>query len=458
MSDHLPSSTRSSSSTQSDPSSVIKAWLASHPPRARSRRRSQSEGPSATLDPTHLNTSSPRPSKRVCLAQSKSAPVSPKHSSAVTRPLSTPPPFSLAHPTASQPNPAPLDPASSAATSSNPKPVQTQKDRPSYAKRRVKRILQIINTTFAVCEGNPSQSPAYPVHPIGVDRFLVPATFSDFRVLQNYKSRSDASRAIVNFERATTIPGHLQPTTCIRIKMLSREHEAIRPCVYIVMIARLRAAGWTLNNQRMVIEELGTACEFISIQLKLRLIEFIAIEGKTRHSGEQKVTHPEPDGSIYVQGQRIPFLIMEMANSQSDKSLDQKIRMWSHGTHDALKIILAFKIRPHPTAGFRVLASVVRLRKEIVPTAEDPQNYRMARDYLINEEEIYPSESDASFTMYRADMLPKGTVENTTPAAAPVTIGLFEFSVYAEAAVRIANEIKAGSQHSSHQGSPSPPP
>ena len=232
MSDHLPSSS----------SSCFNAWLASNPPRVHSRRRSQPEGLS---DTRNLRTSSPPPAKRVYLRQSKSAPVSPKSRPASAQLYSTP---------------APLDLAPSTTSAEPSKLAQNGRKSVSYAKRRAKRIVRIINATFAVCEGRPVKNPAYPVHQIDTDCFLIPATSSDYRLLRQYQHQTYALRARTRFERTAVLPGSAQSTPCISVKMPSPAHEALKPCMSAILL-RLTVAGWRLNNQLIEFEDSGNACE-----------------------------------------------------------------------------------------------------------------------------------------------------------------------------------------------------
>ncbi|KAL8669494.1 MAG: hypothetical protein Q9168_005916 [Polycauliona sp. 1 TL-2023] len=206
------------------------------------------------------------------------------------------------------------------------------------------------------------------------------------------------------------------------------------------MHPRLRGQAWILNNQRMKLVCGGSA----SVELKIRA------------GGEYKVTHPEPDQSIYVEGQSYPFLVMETANSQSQKELDFKVKQWTLGGHNHIKIIMTFKVLPHPTSGHRVLASVMRLHKVAKPTPGDPLNYKMVPKFLVENEEIAPATSNASFEITRADILPRDAVDDATMPANPVLIHLFEFDEHAQKAVAAANR-EAATSHSDHQGSATPP-
>ncbi|KAL8900907.1 MAG: hypothetical protein Q9207_005467 [Kuettlingeria erythrocarpa] len=71
----------------------------------------------------------------------------------------------------------------------------------------------------------PTRKLAYPVHKISEDVFLVPATYSDFRVLRAIQDWTNANQATTEFEKAARIPGYPAPTSCISVKMDKRLRE-----------------------------------------------------------------------------------------------------------------------------------------------------------------------------------------------------------------------------------------
>ncbi len=262
MSDHLPSSS----------SSCFNAWLASNPPRVHSRRRSQPEGLS---DTGNLRTSSPPPAKRVCLRQSKSAPVFPKSCPVSGDSSSTPAPFGAPPSTIS---------------AEVPKQLQPRRKPPSYVKRRAKRIIRIINATFAVCEGKPASSLAYPVHRIDVDNFLIPATRSDFETLRQYQGRSNALWAITRFERKAVLPGSTPSTPCISVKMPDFAHESLKTCVSDIGL-ELERAGWTLNGEPIEIEDCSNTSELNPHDLEQQSANQSSFSPNPGRSGQ-----PKPEG------------------------------------------------------------------------------------------------------------------------------------------------------------------
>ncbi|KAL8849176.1 MAG: hypothetical protein Q9221_005853 [Calogaya cf. arnoldii] len=411
-----------SSSSSSSASSRFTAWLAKNPPRVHSRRRSHSEVLTALHDTTHLRTSSPPPAKRRRVAQIKSAPVTPKSDPASGHLSLDRTPFDFTPPTKS--------PEAS-------KPPRTRRKPLSYAKQRTNRITRIINATYAVCQGKPAESLAYPVHQIDTNRFYVPATFSDFQALQYYQHRSDASRATINFVRKPRLPDGTVFTPCISVNMVKREHEAMGPCVGEI-ITELEAARWTLpNNQPIEYIDTGAGRCWLTL----------GDGGKNQ----------EPDGSITVQGASFPFLIVETANTQTESEIDDKVYNWIEGSRSHLRVILTFKLDFDSTPP-RVLASLSKLRRVHQPLPNNPQHYVILKDSQFEGEEIYPALSSRTFTIQRQEVLPKGVINNT-PAVAPVTISLRLFATTARKALslRAAPPGQPLSARSSNQGEGPPP-
>ncbi|KAL8979292.1 MAG: hypothetical protein Q9205_005335 [Flavoplaca limonia] len=436
MSDSLPSSTSSTSSR-------VAAWLASNPPRGHSRRRSESEALVVLQDSRRSSrTFSPPPAKRRCVAQIKSAPASPTCNPVSSNlPILPTLPISTAPPT----------------TFETPKPAQPQRKPQSYVKRRAKHIIRIIDATYAVCEGKPARSPAFPVHQIQQDLFYVPANYSDFRSLRQYQNRTNAFQALTTFGRSAVIPGSVKSTSCIAVRMPKPAHEALKPCLPTIIYS-LTQARWTLNNQPVQYLDNANACKLVSIWYKGRPANVLACTLTLRENGVDRSVNPSPDGSIWVKDATFPFLVMEIANTQSSASLRAKVHDWAQVSRSHLKLIVSLKIEGKASTGWKVLASVTRLRKQASPTPNDPDRYVMVQDRLIDEEEIYPAATMATFTISRSDMLPKGMEHDTTGPVNPVNISLNQWSAHAlTAVIYLANQAPPPSPRSERQGSVTPP-
>ncbi|KAL8772236.1 MAG: hypothetical protein Q9209_002448 [Squamulea sp. 1 TL-2023] len=343
------------------PSSRFAAWLTSNPPQAHSRRRSQPEN---LLASPILESSSPPPAKRLCVRETKSAPVSPRSRSSFTTSHS---PFD---PTSSD-----LAQPSTSSTSGDHKPTKTQRKRLSYVKQTAKRIRKIIDATFAVCEGTPlntdSRALAYPVHKIKRGLFYVPASFSDFQVLRQYKGTTNALWATTQYEQAALIPGRTTYTPC--------------------------------------------------------------------KNATNEVKNPQPDGSLRVKGANFPFLVLEIASTQSDESIENKIHHWVQGNRDHLRFIIVIKIESKASTR-RVLASVIRPRRQNTPTADNPHAYAMEGHRIIDKKEIYPTTSKTTFKIARADVLPRDANDDFNTSANPMTFSIYSFGTYAMQAVQDLEE------------------
>lgn len=108
--------------------------------------RSQPEDMSALYDSKSSRTSSPPPAKRHCFGHH----ISPKYNSETSQ--SRPAASSI------QRNPVPSDPVPS--TTKEPRTPRSTRQHPPHVKESPKRIIKIINATFAVCKGTFASSRA----------------------------------------------------------------------------------------------------------------------------------------------------------------------------------------------------------------------------------------------------------------------------------------------------------
>ncbi|KAL9036778.1 MAG: hypothetical protein Q9180_004100 [Flavoplaca navasiana] len=398
MSDPLPSSISSTSSR-------FAAWLASNPPRGHSRRRSESEALVVLQDSRRsARTSSPPPAKRRCITQSKSAPGSP-----IPSPASSNIPFLPTLPRSATP-PTILE---------TPKPAKPRRKPQSYVKQRAQRIIQIINATFAVCEGKPARSPAYPVHQLDADRWFIPATFSEFQALRDYQDRSNASQVLTTFTRTASLSDQTELTSCVSVKMPDAAHEALKSCIGIDIFQGLQDAEWRLNGRLIKFSDTGSASCYLTLG----------------PNASQSERNAQPDGSVRFAGESFPFLVAEIANTQTEFSLDTKIHNWTHGSREHLKFIVSFRIEPNPFPGYRVLISVDRLERQNRPTPQNPNNFVTMAHHVIDREEIFPSTSHKTFDIACADVLPKRLRNSPNIPADVASIGLSNFRKYARRAV-----------------------
>ena len=165
----------------------------------------------------------------------------------------------------------------------------------------------------------------------------------------------------------------------------------------------------------------------------------------------------EPDGSLRFAGVSFPFLVAEIANTQTEPSLDKKIHYWTYGSRQHLKFIVIFRIVLNKPTVYRVLVSVDKLGALARPTTSNPHGFIMEPTHIIVNEEIYPKTSAATFDITLADVLP----ENANGSSTPVTVGLRSFGGPGKRAVRALvekqNNLRAPSPRDPNEESaPSP--
>ncbi|KAL9014754.1 MAG: hypothetical protein Q9173_000601, partial [Seirophora scorigena] len=133
----------------------------------------------------------------------------------------------------------------------------------------------------------------------------------------------------------------------------------------------------------------------------------------------------EPDGSIIVDGARLPFIIFEVGFSQTQQELDDKVQDWLEGCRNHIKIICVFHInKVAGTPGeYRVLMDVIRHRA--ILTQRLATSFRVGPNYIIRDEEIYPTRSSATFDIHLAEVFRKDWGE--PPAADHLTINVDSF-------------------------------
>ncbi|KAL8784921.1 MAG: hypothetical protein Q9213_003663 [Squamulea squamosa] len=264
---------------------------------------------------------------------------------------------------------------------------------------------------------------AYPVHKIKGGLFYVPASFSDFQVLRQYKDTTNALWATTQYEQAALIPGHTTYTPCISVKMPNMPHERLKPITADIMF-HLKQSGWKMDGQPIEFVNSGSASCVLKLGVK----------------ATKEVKNAQPDGSLRVKGANFPFLVLEIASTQSNDSIETKIHHWVQGSRGHLRFIIVIKIDSKASTP-RVLASVIQPRRQNTPTADNPHAYTMQAHRVIDNKEIYPTTSNTTFKIARADVLPRDTNDFDT-SANPLTFSIYSFGTYAMQAVQDLEEGK----------------
>lgn len=92
---------------------------------------------------------------------------------------------------------------------------------------------------------------SYPVYRLRSGLYLVAASLSDYRVFKRLQVRTSAKRTITSFKSSTTLPGHYQPSSYIRVDMASPAHDHLATLVEKFLFA-LTKQEWKHNGEEIV--------------------------------------------------------------------------------------------------------------------------------------------------------------------------------------------------------------
>ncbi|KAL8988635.1 MAG: hypothetical protein Q9177_002320 [Variospora cf. flavescens] len=318
--------------------------------------------------------------------------------------------------------------------------TRTKTKHPSYAKQRTQQSIRTINATYAVCQGKVLDSEAsklaYPVHKVSNNRFLVPATLADFRILEALQDRTAARHDTVRLCRKGRVPGHSRFVSCISITMPNEVHERLK-LVSDVIRKRLEKKDWESQGEPINIEEGGSP----TCKLKLS------------HKAQKRSCIARPDSCLIVNGATFPFLVVEVANTETETSIQKKIHRWLQGSRLHVKLIVILRVR-EPNTNLRVIADVIKQRVTPSPIpGGNPENFVIGPNYLVKEAEIYPTKSKETFEVYLEDVLPKYWERGPATANKKAVIRLGKFC---SAAKQAALHIQKQAQHRAAAGGSSP--
>ncbi|KAL8707485.1 MAG: hypothetical protein Q9220_007500 [cf. Caloplaca sp. 1 TL-2023] len=114
-------------------------------------------------------------------------------------------------------------------------------------------------------------------------------------------------------------------------------------------------------------------------------------------AGELQQKAPAPDQQIWVPSiSSKPFLVMEVANSQSPQNLRDKINLWLRAYND-IRIICVLAILPY--AGpppYRVEASIIKPKRKPVDGGP-PSSFTYVSDYILRDVVVYPERTPETF-------------------------------------------------------------
>ncbi|KAL9006057.1 MAG: hypothetical protein Q9188_001184 [Gyalolechia gomerana] len=284
-------------------------------------------------------------------------------------------------------------------------------------------MIRTIDATYALCIGQrpkvDSRIRAYPVYRIRKDLSIIPATRSDYRVLQKLKDRTRARDIVARFRKAVSLPGHSRPVSCILVKrkIPGQPHEILRGCSFGIRDI-LRKKKWTYHGEEIRIVETGAQ------RCKLKFSD----------SSKKESMEVEGDGSLTFSKHKFPFLVLEACDSQHNEKFEKKISYWIKGSKGHLKLLCVLHKEGRPN-GYRVLADVIR------PAEVGVQgNYTSMRQYIHQMVEIYPRQPQESFDIFLDDVLPKQLERDSVSQAEYATVSL---NIFHEAARDVADTAEA---------------
>ncbi|KAL8986780.1 MAG: hypothetical protein Q9177_003958 [Variospora cf. flavescens] len=315
----------------------------------------------------------------------------------------------------------------SVASQKQPKSSKHAPNRKALLRERLRRIVRVINATYAVCKGFPldpeTRSLAYPVHRTSETTFLIPATQSDYRALSLHMHRTDARSASIKYRKSAVLPGRSSPVSCIVLGMPSVAHEVVKALSTLIE-KRISDANWSYDGKRVPISKTGAATRTLV--------------------NRGKVWKQEPDESYAITLSEFPFLVVEAADSQSRTDLSKKLHRWAQGTKGVCKVIIAFQLEKDPQVGYRVLMSVIKNKKVPHPSPGKPNGFLVVSEGVHDRVDISSQACPGSLTISATEVCPEEWELDAATKARVVTIFLavFEFSALAAIEEKKAEDVR----------------
>ncbi|KAL8900833.1 MAG: hypothetical protein Q9192_000870 [Flavoplaca navasiana] len=279
-------------------------------------------------------------------------------------------------------------PPKTSSTRQSPRPKK--KKQRSYVKQRTQRNIDVIDATFAVCKGSAkagaTRALAYPVHEVDKGHCLVPATKSDYNVVRKLKRKTSARAATLRFIRSTKVPGYSRRTSCISIGMPGSIHETLKN-VDDKIFGVLDAQNWTYKGEPLEIACTGSE------------------DCKLKFPNRQCIIQ-QADSSLRHPDAKLPFLVVEVAYSQTMKSVKKTVHYWLQGSKQHLKYVIVLRV-DNTSSSLRVFADVIKPRAVDANVPGHPLGFRVEEDYVLNNVEVYPRVPSENFRIYYGEVLPK---------------------------------------------------
>ncbi|KAI4205179.1 MAG: hypothetical protein LQ348_001193 [Seirophora lacunosa] len=157
----------------------------------------------------------------------------------------------------------------------------------------------------------------------------------------------------------------------------------------------------------------------------------------------------EPDESYKVEGAKYPFVVIEVRDGQQAKKVRNKIFYWAYYAEAQIKVICFFEIVADPEPEYRIMFTVVKVRKQPIPTAQNPNYFGIRSEYALRQENISSRKHLKSFTISASEVCSDTWKQDPSKKDDPhVTIQLSAIWAQAQNAVKekIAQVKRAAEQ------------
>ncbi|KAL8691310.1 MAG: hypothetical protein Q9218_003439 [Villophora microphyllina] len=337
------------------------------------------------------------------------------------------------------------------------------------ARERDREAIKVVNETYAICKSKDSRTQArgraFRVYQACDDVFYVPATRAHYQVLRKVQHKSEARRARTTFFKAISLPGNLGRVPSIRIQMPNAPHEILSESGSAIAVL-LNNQDWRKDGKRLYYRGTGSASKSPRAHTDVAVLT-AGTACKWKLPG-RRIKYYQPDSSLRFPIRKaankklpFPFLIVEVAVSQTDKKLATKIHRWIQGSRGHLKYLCVLRLWPSEgTTPTKVTATIIQPCIVLAPTPPNPAEWLMDSRHIVPEVEVYPRIPTESFTISSSDTWPKYLIPDPAFSSQQVTIPFEIFHIRGEAAAAEfdATASNASSSfHSNQRDVPTPP-
>lgn len=144
----------------------------------------------------------------------------------------------------------------------------------------------------------------------------------------------------------------------------------------------------------------------------------------------------EPDDSYSVTGERYPFVVIEVRDSQPKKDLKNKVHRWLYYSKNQVKIACVFVVEAGSVNEYQILASIIKAEKRPSPTPQRPNRYRIQPVVVFDRVDISSQEHPGTFTISAAEVYPEEWPLDPAAQNNYVTISLASLHITALVAIK----------------------